>query len=159
MLPQWKNPSYIIQILITLCSLNNLWESCSKTILRAFVPYTMEIRLISFKTQNLSYLAGLQNLKHQRQALCDELLSVLLLLDGFELLEQALDEGPAVLLEGRAQGLQPRVQSPGNTCTQSTQLIPSPREALPLLLLHLCWCWDFKQKLPNHSRNQIPIYP
>lgn len=59
-------------------------------------------------------LAGFQDLKHERQALGDELLRVLLLLDGLELLEQALDERPAVLLEGDPQGLQPRVQCPGH---------------------------------------------
>ena len=62
-----------------------------------------------------SYLAGLQDLKHQRQALGDQLLRVLLLLNGLELLQQALDEGPAVLLEGDPQGLQPRVQGPRDT--------------------------------------------
>lgn len=104
------------------------------------MSYRMEIRLISFKTHNLSYLAGLQYLKHQRQPLCDKLLSVLFFLDGLELLEQALDEGSSVLLEGRAQGLQPRVQRPGNTCRQRAQLIPSSREGHALLLFYLYLC-------------------
>jgi hypothetical protein len=62
-----------------------------------------------------SYLACFQNLKHEGQALGDEFLCVLLLLDGLELLEQALDERPTVLLEGNPQRLQPCVQSPRDT--------------------------------------------
>lgn len=62
-----------------------------------------------------SYLAGLQDLEHQGQALGDQLLRVLLLLDGLELRQQALNEGPAVLLEGDPQRLQPRVQGPRDT--------------------------------------------
>lgn len=47
----------------------------------------------------------------------DELLCVLLLLNGLELLEQTLDERPAMLLEGNPKRLQPRVQSPWDTWT------------------------------------------
>lgn len=46
-----KTPRYIsIQIIIILCSLNNLWESCSRIILQAFVSYRMGKRPIYFKT-------------------------------------------------------------------------------------------------------------
>lgn len=62
-----------------------------------------------------SYLAGLQDLKHQGQALGDQLLRVLFLLNGLELLQQALNERSAVLLEGDPQRLQPRVQGPRDT--------------------------------------------
>jgi len=91
----------------------------------------------SFKRRNSSYLAGFQYLKHQRQALCDQLLCVLFFLNGLEFLQQALDEGSSVLLEGRAQGLQPRVQRPGNTYRQRTELTPSFREGCALLLFYL----------------------
>lgn len=46
----------------------------------------------------------------------DQLQRVLLLVDAAELLQEALDQRAAVLLETRAQGLQPGVQSPGNPC-------------------------------------------
>lgn len=62
-----------------------------------------------------SYLAGFQDLKHQGQALSDQLLRVLFLLNGLELLQQALNKRPAVLLEGDPQRLQPRVQGPRDT--------------------------------------------
>lgn len=44
----------------------------------------------------------------------EQLLRVLVLLDAAEVLEEPLDEGPAVLHEAGAQGLQPGVQRPGN---------------------------------------------
>lgn len=59
-------------------------------------------------------LAGSEDLEHERQAVRDELLRVLVLLDAAEVLEQALDQRPAVLHEAGAQGLQPGVQRPGN---------------------------------------------
>lgn len=76
---------------------------------------TSELSADGPAASNPSYLAGFQDLEHEGQALGDELLRVLFLLDGLELLQQALDEGPAVLLEGDAQGLQPRVQGPRDT--------------------------------------------
>lgn len=85
-----------------------------KTILQD-LSYRISMRLISLKCINLSYLAGFQYLKHQRQPLRDELLCVLFFLNGLEFLQQALDEGSPVLLEGCSQGLQPCVQRPGNT--------------------------------------------
>jgi len=48
----------------------------------------------------------------------DELLRVLLLLDAAEVLEQTLDQRPAVLHEAGAQGLEPGVQRPGNAWEQ-----------------------------------------
>lgn len=90
-----------------------------------------------FKMPDLSYLAGFQYLKHQRQPLCDELFCVLFFLNGLEFLEQALDEGSSVLLEGRAQGLQPCVQCPGNTYRQRTELISSFTEGYAFLLFYL----------------------
>lgn len=62
-----------------------------------------------------SYLAGFQDLEHEGQALGDELLRVLFLLNGLKLLQQALNERPAVLLEGDPQRLQPGVQGPRDT--------------------------------------------
>lgn len=59
-----------------------------------------------------SYLAGSEDLEHERQPVCHQLLRVLVLLDAAELLQQTLDQRPAVLLETRAQRLQPSVQSP-----------------------------------------------
>lgn len=50
----------------------------------------------------------------------DQLQRVLLLVDAAELLQEALDQRAAVLLETRAQGLQPGVQSPGNPCGRGT---------------------------------------
>lgn len=44
-------------------------------------------------------LAGSQDLEHERQAVRDELLCVLVLLDAAEVFEQALDQRPAVLDE------------------------------------------------------------
>jgi len=61
------------------------------------------------------HLAGPEDLEHQRQAECDQLLCVLVLLDAAEVFEQALDQRPAVLHEAGTQGLQPGVQRPGNT--------------------------------------------
>ena len=60
-------------------------------------------------------LAGSEDLEHERQAVRDELLCVLLLLDAAEVFEQALDQRPAVLDEAGTQGLEPGVQCPGNT--------------------------------------------
>lgn len=92
----------------------------------------------SIKTHNLSYLAGFQYLKHQGQPLCDELLCVLFFLNGLELLQQALDERSSVLLEGRAQGLQPRVQRPGNSYGQRSFPASEKDSAfLPLVMLIL----------------------
>lgn len=65
------------------------------------------------------HLAGAQDLEEQRQAVGEQLLGVLLLLDAAELLQQALDQRPAVLQEAGAQGLQPGVQRPGHTCTRT----------------------------------------
>lgn len=62
-----------------------------------------------------SYLAGFQDLEHQGQALGDKLFRVLFLLNGLKLLQQTLNERPAVLLEGDPQRLQPRVQRPRDT--------------------------------------------
>lgn len=59
-------------------------------------------------------LAGSQDLEHERQAVRDELLCVLVLLDAAEVFEQALDQRPAVLDEAGTKGLEPGVQRPGN---------------------------------------------
>lgn len=59
-------------------------------------------------------LAGSEDLEHERQAVRDQLLRVLLLLDAAEVLEQTLDQRPAVLQEAGAQGVEPGVQRPGN---------------------------------------------
>lgn len=63
------------------------------------------------------YLAGPQDLEHERQAVCDQLQRVLLFIDAAELLQQTLDQRSALLLETGAQGLHPGVQSPGNSWT------------------------------------------
>lgn len=59
-------------------------------------------------------LAGSEDLEHERQAVGDQLLRVLVLLDAAEVFEQALDQRAAVLDEAGPQGLQPGVQGPGN---------------------------------------------
>lgn len=61
-----------------------------------------------------SYLAGSEDLEHERQAVRDELHRVLLFIDAAELLQETLDQRPAVLVEACAQGLKPSVQSPGD---------------------------------------------
>lgn len=66
-------------------------------------------------------LAASQDLEHERQAVRDELLRVLVLLDAAEVLEQALDQRPAVLHEASAQGLEPGVQRPGNAWETTPQ--------------------------------------
>lgn len=65
-------------------------------------------------TRTDSYLAGSEDLEHERQAVRDELHRVLLFVDAAELLQETLDQRPAVLVEARAQGLKPSVQSPGD---------------------------------------------
>lgn len=50
----------------------------------------------------------------------DQLLRVLLLLDAAEVLEQTLDQRPAVLEEAGAQGIEPGVQRPGNAWETQT---------------------------------------
>lgn len=60
----------------------------------------------------MQYLAGSEDLEHERQAMRDELLGVLLFLDAAELFQKTLDQRSAVLMETCAQGLQPCVQSP-----------------------------------------------
>ena len=64
--------------------------------------------------ENPADLAGSQDLEHERQAMRDELLCVLVLLDAAEVFEKALDQRSAVLDEAGTQGLQPGVQRPGN---------------------------------------------
>lgn len=63
---------------------------------------------------SLADLAASQDLEHERQAVRDELLCVLVLLDAAEVFEQALDQRAAVLDETGPQGLEPGVQRPGN---------------------------------------------
>lgn len=63
---------------------------------------------------NPSDLVAPQDLEHERQAVRDQLLRVLVLLDAAEVLEQALDQRPAVLHRAGAQRLQPGVQRPWN---------------------------------------------
>lgn len=58
------------------------------------------------------YLAGSEDLEHERKAMCDELLSVFFFLNAAKLFQQTLDQRPAVLMETCAQRLQPVVQSP-----------------------------------------------
>lgn len=58
------------------------------------------------------YLAGSEDLEHERKAMCDELLGILFFLNAAELFQKALDQRPAVLMETCAQRLQPIVQSP-----------------------------------------------
>jgi len=62
----------------------------------------------------VQYLAGSEDLDHERQPMCDELLGVLLFLDAAELFEETLDQRSSVLMETRAQRLHPSVQSPRN---------------------------------------------
>lgn len=57
----------------------------------------------------VSYLAGPEDLKHEGQAVRDQLFSVLLFLDAAELLQETLDQRSAVLAETRSQRLQPSV--------------------------------------------------
>lgn len=57
----------------------------------------------------VSYLAGPEDLKHEGQAVRDQLLGVLLFLDAAELLQETLDQRSAVLAETRSQRLQPSV--------------------------------------------------
>lgn len=54
-------------------------------------------------------LAGSEDLEHEWQAVRDQLLRVLVLLDAAEVLEETLDQRPAVLHEAGTQGLQPGV--------------------------------------------------
>lgn len=78
--------------------------------MRVFVPgFTF-----CFVSVRLADLAGAEDLEHERQAVCDQLLRVLVLLDAAEVLEQTLDQWAAVLDEAGAQGLEPGVQRPGN---------------------------------------------
>lgn len=65
--------------------------------------------------ESSSDLAGSEDLEHEWQAVRDQLLGVLLLLDAAEVFEQALDQRSAVLDEAGTQGLEPGVQRPGNT--------------------------------------------
>lgn len=78
-----------------------------------FLPLSTKAVFFSFP-MNPGNLAASQDLEHERQAVRDELLGVLILLDTAEVLEQALDQWPAVLHRAGAQGLQPGVQRPGN---------------------------------------------
>lgn len=64
--------------------------------------------------QTVKYLAGSEDLEHERQTVCDELLGVLLFIYAAELFEETLDQRSALLMETRAQGLHPSVQSPRN---------------------------------------------
>lgn len=66
-------------------------------------------------TLAVSYLAGSEDLEHERQAMRDEFLGVLLFLNAAELFQKSLDQRSAVLMETCAQGLQPCVQSPGDS--------------------------------------------
>lgn len=59
-------------------------------------------------------LADSQDLEHEREAVREQLLRVLVLMDAAEVFEEALDERPAVLHEAGPQGLQPGVEGPGN---------------------------------------------
>lgn len=59
-------------------------------------------------------LAASKDLEHEWQAMRDELLRVLVLLDTAEVLKKALDQRSAVLDCTGAQGFQPGVQRPGN---------------------------------------------
>ena len=65
-------------------------------------------------------LAGSEDLEHEWQAVRDQLLGVLVLLDAAEVLEQALDQRAAVLQEAGAERLQPGVQGPGDTWEHHT---------------------------------------
>lgn len=60
------------------------------------------------------YLAGPEDLKHERQAVSNQLLGVLLFLDAAELFQETLDQRSAVLRETRPQGFEPSMQSPGD---------------------------------------------
>lgn len=64
--------------------------------------------------ESLGDLAGSEDLEHEWQAVRDQLLCVLILLDAAEVFEQTLDQWPAVLDEAGAQGLEPGVKRPGN---------------------------------------------
>lgn len=62
----------------------------------------------------MQYLAGSEDLEHERQAMRDELFGVLLLLNAAELFQKTLDQRSAVLMETCSQRLQPSVQTPRN---------------------------------------------
>ena len=61
-----------------------------------------------------------EDLKEERQPVLDELLEVLVDVDGAKISEEALDDGLAMEAAGRGQGLQPAVEGPGHP--QATQL-------------------------------------
>lgn len=78
-------------------------------------PGLFDVPLISFLfTCRLKNLADSQDLEHERQAVREQLLRVLVLMDAAEVLKEALDERPAVLHEAGPEGLQPGVQRPGD---------------------------------------------
>ncbi len=72
--------------------------------------------------QTVQYLAGSEDLEHERKAMRDELLSVLLFLDAAELFQKTLNQRSAVLMETCAQRLQPSVQSPRNPWETVTEV-------------------------------------
>lgn len=63
-------------------------------------------------TQTVLYLAGSEDLEHERQTMSDELLGVLFFLDAAKLFQKTLDQRSAVLMETCPQRLHPSVQSP-----------------------------------------------
>lgn len=88
-----------------------------------------------------SYLAGSEDLEHERQAVRDELHRVLLFIDAAELLQETLDQRPAVLVEACAQGLKPSVQSPGDpwdTDCRSKHTWKQTQTACAMLLRRPC---------------------
>lgn len=89
--------------------------------------------------QTLQYLAGSEDLEHERQAVRDELLSVLLFLNAAELFQKTLDQRSAVLMETCAQRLQPSVQSPWDPweiVTERIYQIHTKRHTNKVQMLH-----------------------
>ena len=79
----------------------------------------------------LSHLAGLEDVKHERQALSHQLFIVLLLLDGAEIPQEALHHRVPRLGEGRPQSLDPDVQLPGDAWTGKGKGSHPPGRAIP----------------------------
>lgn len=71
------------------------------------------------------YLAALEDVEHEGQSNGEQLLSVLVLLDGVEVSEQRQCDRGSGLQLGTAQRLQPYVQLPGHSCRGHQRISPS----------------------------------
>lgn len=70
------------------------------------------------------YLAALENAEHERQANRQQLLSVLILLDGAEVSEQRQHDRGSGLKLSAAQRLQPHMHLPGHACRGHQRISP-----------------------------------